>query len=229
MKFRSLGASMLLVGLLVTAMVALRAADEKPKGKVGEKATEKATEEILPGPGEVKFTSAPPAVQKTFKDETNNSRIDLLGKGKNDEKDGEDKAVYRAIVGIGGSNYDLIVAASGQVLFKTLQPMTTEVTLEDCPAPVQKALQAEAKGAKVEVIKRIAAGKRSDFVMEVIVQKLPYQIIFSEDGTLMSKIFDDGTDAEDSSEASPVGTETPKSTEKKEPPKKEAEKPAKKK
>ena len=95
MNLRFLGMSTLLVALLVTTVVALRAADEKPKAKAKEN----------DDPGIVKFTASPAAVQKTFKDEVKGGKIELLGKGLNDKG----IVFYKALVGIGGNDYEVAV------------------------------------------------------------------------------------------------------------------------
>lgn len=200
MNFRSLSAPVLLVGLSVTALVALQAADDKGKAKDAQALQ----------PGIIKFTSAPVAVQKTFKDETKNAKIELLGEGK-----GEDNSVfYKAIVPWNGSDYEMAVAADGQLLEKIMNPLRTEVKFEECPAVVQKALRDEFKNGKVESIEKVTAGKRADFIMNVAVQKVRYQIVFTEDGTLMSKVLDDSVSQE------VPAVEVPKVSEKADKPKK---------
>lgn len=204
MKFQTLRTPLVCVAVLATTLVALRAADEKGKAKAAPAEQQ---------PGVVKFETAPPAVQKTFKEETKNSKIELLGKTLSGP------LFFRAIVGVGGNDYDISVAEDGQLLEKVLNAIRAEVKMEDCPAAVQKALKEEAKGAKVEHITRISAGKRADFVFDVVAGNSKFQFVFHEDGTLSSKMVDDGDDAEEV--PSPAGA--------KEPEKKEAAKPAKKK
>lgn len=176
MNLRSLSAPVLLVGLSVTAMMALQAADDKVKAKDAQ----------AEQPGVIKFTAAPAAVQKTFKEETKNAKIELLGEGK-----GDNIVFYKAIVPVGASDYEMAVAADGQLLEKIMNPLRSEVKFEECPPAVQKALRDDSKGAKVESIEKITAGKRADYIMSVVVQKTHYQIVFTEDGTLMSKVLDD--------------------------------------
>jgi hypothetical protein len=184
--------------------MALRAADDKSKVKDSD----------LPSPGTVKFTSAPAAVQKTFKDETKNAKIELLGKGI-----GEDKSAYfKAIVPIGSNDYEMAVAEDGQLLEKLLHPIRTDdLKLEDCPPAVQKSLKEDSKSAKVEGVSRVTAGKRSDFIIDVTIQKTKYQMMFTEDGTLMSKVMDFGADESDAQDAA-----TDKVSEKPEKPQKKA-------
>jgi hypothetical protein len=205
MKFRSLKASLCLVGLLAMGMVALRAADDKTKGK---------SDDVPPAPGTIKFAMAPAVVQKTFKEESNNAKFELLGRGKTNEKDPNEKAIFRAIIGLNDSSYDLIVSEDGQVLSKILQPFNSEVKLEDCPAVVQKTLQNETKGVKVESVSKVSAGKRSDYVIEVVIKKLPYQVTIADDGTLISKVFDDGSES-DENDSLPASASDKKETPKK--------------
>ncbi len=197
MSFRSLGTSMLMLGLVVTTVVALRAADDKTKVKDSD----------VPAPGTIKFSAAPAAVQKAFNTETKNAKIELLGKGKTENN----MALYRATVPVGGHDYIVGFSETGLMLEKFLAPIIAEVKLEECPPAVQKALQDDSKGAKVEAIERTTAGKRSDFMMDIVVpqggKELRYQVVFTEDGTLVSKVFDDGSDPQDPGAAAPKETE----------------------
>lgn len=196
MRLRLLGMSTLAVLLSVSTVVALRAADEKPKAKAKEaqklppevKESAKETKEALE-PGIIKFTSAPAAVQKTFKEEVKGGKIELLGKGMN-----EKGAFYKALIGFGANNYEVAVAENGTLLEKILQMSTDQIAVEDCPAPVMKTLKEEARGAKIETIEQVAEGKRLHFVVNVVVQKVKYQIIVMDDGTLISKVIDDEKD-----------------------------------
>ena len=204
MKLRFLGMSVLLAGLSVSTVVALRAADDKPKAKAKETKQAQPAEEKL-DPGIVKFTSAPAAVQKTFKEEVK-GKIELLGKGESDKG-----VFYKALIGSGGHNYEVAVAENGLLLEKILQMVTTEVAIEDCPAPVMKTLGEEAKGAKTESVEKVIEGKRAHFVFDVVLQKSKYQIIIMEDGTLISKVVDyekDGDVVPAPVEAKATGKET---------------------
>ncbi|MEI8019812.1 MAG: hypothetical protein WCH39_16525 [Schlesneria sp.] len=191
MKLRYLGMSVLLAGLSVSAVVGLRAADDKPKTKAKETKQAQPVEEKLE-PGIIKFTSAPAAVQKTFKEEVKGGKIELLGKGESDKG-----VFYKALIGsAAGHNYEVAVGENGLLLEKILQMVTTDVTPEDCPAPVMKTLGEEAKGAKIESVEKVVEGKRAHFVMNVVHQKSKYQVIIMEDGTLISKVVDDEKDAD---------------------------------
>jgi hypothetical protein len=201
MKLRSLGTSFVLLGLVATAAVALRAADNKSKGQDNQ----------AEQPGVIKFEKAPAAVQKAFKEETKNAKIELLGQGKGEDN----KSFYKAIVPIGTQDYEMAIAEDGQLLEKMLSPARAEVKLEECPAAVQKALKDDSKNAKVESIEKITAGKRADFMMEVTIQKTKYLMVFTEDGTLMSKVMDYGIGSDvPSPEPLPKVSEKPEKTEK---------------
>jgi hypothetical protein len=190
MKFRYLGMSVLLAGVSVSTVVALLAADDKPKAKTKETRQAQPADEKL-DPGVIKFSSAPAAVQKTFKDEVK-GKIELLGKGENDKG-----VFYKALIGSpSGHNYEVAVGENGLLLEKILQMVTTEATVEDCPAPVMKTLGEEAKGAKIESVEKVVEGKRAHFVLDVVHQKSKYQIIIMEDGTLISKVIDYERDGE---------------------------------
>jgi hypothetical protein len=175
MRNRSFGTSVLLLAMVVTAMVALRAADDKGKGKGDQEEGEI-----------VKFSAAPAAVQKTFKEDVKAGKIELLGKGINDKN----ITFYKATVGLNGMNYEVAVGADGVLLEKILQMTTSDAKIDDCPPPVTKTLKEEAKGAKVEGVEKVAEGKRIHYVIDVAMQRLKYQLIITDDGTLLSKIID---------------------------------------
>lgn len=182
MKFRSLRTPLVLFGLVAMAAVVSRAADPKKDNKTAP----------AEQPGVIKFTSAPAPVQKTFREETKNAKIELLGEGVNEDK----SRFYRAIVPVGNSDYDMAVSEAGLLLERIMKPATSEITWAECPPVVQKAVQSEFKGAKPDSIEKITAGKRSDYVMSVPVQKMAYIMVFTEDGTLMSKVLDDSGEAD---------------------------------
>ena len=217
MILRTLGMSALLVALSIGSVVALRAADEKPKGKAKEtqKAAPKAAPKEAPKeaaketssapaaeeplePGIVKFTSAPAAVQKTFKEEVKGGKIELLGKGANERGD----VFYKALIVTTVGNYEVAVGENGILLEKILQMTNGEIKIDDCPAPVMKTLTEEARGAKIETIEQVAEGKRLHYVVDVVIQKSKYQIIVMEDGTLISKVID--TEKDESAVPAPV-------------------------
>lgn len=190
MKLRSLWTSAALMVVVATAAMALRAADDKSGQEQ---------------PGVIKFTQAPAAVQKAFKDETKNAKIDLLGQAK-----GEDgKSFFKAIVPVGSQDYEMAISEDGQLLEKMLNPIRAEVKFEECPAIVQKALKDDSKNAKVESIEKITAGKRSDYMMLVATGKTKYLIVFTEDGTMMSKVLDYGNGSDVPSPEAPKVTEKP--------------------
>lgn len=174
MTRRSLGISAVLFGLLITSVVAIRAAESKGKAKESE------------DPGIVKFTASPAPVQKTFKEEVRGGKIELLGKGMNDKG----IVFYKALVGIGGNDYEVAVGENGLLLEKILQLVSTNISIDECPTPVIKTLREEAKGAKVDLVERVAEAKSVQFVIDVTLQKNKYQIIIAEDGNLISKVID---------------------------------------
>lgn len=199
MRIRALKTPVALLALIVMTVVALRAADDKSKVKDSD----------VPPPGTIKFTSAPPAVQKLFKDQTNNTRIDLLGKGTNEDK----TSYYKAMVPIGKYDYVMAVHQDGTLLEKILNASRTEdIKLEDCPPAVQKALREDSKSAKIEAIVRVTAGKRSDYFIDITEGTKPYQVIFTEEGILVSKMIIDPADEE------PAANDVKKTTEKPEKP-----------
>lgn len=195
MRSQSLRTPLVVLGLVVSTVMVLKAAEDKTKVKDSD----------VPPPGTIKFATAPAAVQKTFKAETKDAKIELLGKGTLENK----VNFYRAIVPVGTNDYDMAVAENGQILEKMMHPSRSEVKFEECPAVVQKAVKEEIKGAKVEAVERVTAGKRADYIMDVIAGKVRYMVTFTEDGTLMSKIFDDSDSTESVEEAPKKVSEKP--------------------
>lgn len=192
MQLRFLGISTLSVLVIVSTVVGLSAADG-PKAKSKETKETKAAKPAKEpeDPGIIKFATAPAAVQKTFKEEAKGANIELLGKATNDQG-----AFYKATLIFGAANYEVAVAESGLLLEKILQVVSAEVSLDDCPAPVKKTLGEEAKGAKVEAIEKLSEGKRDHFVFDVATSKNKYQIVILDDGTLISKVVDLGTNGD---------------------------------
>lgn len=194
MHLRFLGISTLSVLAVVSTVVVLSAADA-PKGKSKEAKDTKAAKpaktqaqaqtQAQEDPGIIKFSTAPAAVQKTFKEEAKGANIELLGTAANDQG-----AFYKATLIFGAASYEVAVADSGLLLEKILQVTTTEVSLDDCPAPVKKTLGEEAKGAKVEGVEKLSEGKRDHYVFDVASSKNAYQIVIMDDGTLISKVVD---------------------------------------
>lgn len=186
MKVRALAMSTLLAGLFAVTVMGVRAADEKGKAKKDD--IPPAPAATLP-PGTVKFSAAPAAVQKTFLAESRNSKIELLGQA-------TDGSHYRAIVGVGTNNYQIAVSKDGQLLEKVLEPFKMDVKWEECPAAVQKTLKDEVKGAQVEGVTKIVEGKQAEYVVEVLIGEIGYELIITDDGTLLSKVLtDDGQPA----------------------------------
>jgi len=63
----------------------------------------------------IKFSEAPAAVQKTFKDLDGGQAIDKL-----DKEDEDGKTIYEGDIKIGGKNYEVKVAPDGKLISKTL-------------------------------------------------------------------------------------------------------------
>jgi hypothetical protein len=134
----------------------------------------------------VKFASAPPTVQKTFKEETKGGKIESLGKFSTDKV----SLFYKAIVGIGNADYEIAVHENGLLLEKIVQPDTVEIKPAECPPAVQKTVREEAKGAKIESVSKVTEGSQITFVVNVALQKLRYELLVADDGTLMQKVVD---------------------------------------
>jgi hypothetical protein len=138
---------------------------------------------LQPDDDEPNFADCPAAVQKTFRDEAKGAQIGTV-----EAETQHGVTVYSTDVVIGGKTYEIKVAADGTLTEKTLQLTEDDIKLADCPAAVQKALRAEARGGDVGEITRVSglAAKRV-FLTEVKIDGKTYEVEVDEDGTLLSK------------------------------------------
>jgi hypothetical protein len=133
---------------------------------------------------EIRFADCPPAVQKTFHDETKGAKIETVTK----EKDEDDDTVYWADVAIGGKTYAIGVLEDGTLSEMNLAVEDDEVPLERCPAAVQATLRSESFGARIDTV-----GKDMKYgtpIYETVVEHKgkAYEIVVAEDGTLVEKV-----------------------------------------
>ncbi len=95
---------------------------------------------------ELTLSDCPTAVQNTFEREANGAEINEISKDTEDEK-----TTYEASVTIDEKEYEITVGEDGTLIEKSLEEEdddndgkegeVTEVTLENCPAAVQKTLR----------------------------------------------------------------------------------------
>ncbi len=136
---------------------------------------------------EVPFERSPAAVQSTFRREAFGEKVESLGK---DLKYGV--AIYEAAVRHKGRAYQIIVAEDGTLVEKVLVIDDEEIELAKCPAVVQAALKAHARGGTIGDVTRSTGIGRPTFEAEVKIKDKVYMIEIGENGTLLSKSLEAG-------------------------------------
>jgi len=133
---------------------------------------------------EVKFFAIPPAVQRTFRAEARDAKIDVVSK---DMKYGV--TIYEAVVplGPGGREYAIVVGEDGTLVEKVLLIDDEEIELGDAPAAVRKTLHDEAKGGEITQLVRSTGIHRPVYEAEVAIKGKTYLVEVTESGTLISK------------------------------------------
>ena len=66
-----------------------------------------------------------------------------------------------------------------------------ELKLSDCPNAVQKTLKREANGAKINEVKKEIEDGETTYEADVTIDGKEYEIVVSEDGTLLEKALED--------------------------------------
>lgn len=170
----------------------LASLDEKSKaaassGKTSEKKEAEEDKE------EIKFADAPAAVQKTLKREAGGAEIKEVVK-----ETEKGKTTYEAEVKIDGHEYVITVAADGTLLEKELEDEDEEVEIKfaDAPAPVQKTLEREAAGAKIEKVDKLSRKGRTLYEADAKIDGKNYEIIVTAEGLLLSKELDEDEEDE---------------------------------
>jgi len=75
----------------------------------------------------------------------------------------------------------------------------TQIALADCPKAVRKTLKKESKRGKIEEVEFEKEDGKTIYEAEVILNGKEYEVEVAEDGTLLSKVFEDeGEESEDS-------------------------------
>jgi uncharacterized membrane protein YkoI len=69
-----------------------------------------------------------------------------------------------------------------------------ELKLSDCPAAVQKTLQREAYGAKIDEVEKEIEDGKTTYEAEVTIDGKEYEISVADDGTLLEKVLEDADD-----------------------------------
>lgn len=135
----------------------------------------------------IKLSETPAAVPKTLKREASGAAIETVTRQTEDNK-----TTYEAEVAIDGKIYEITVAADGILQQKTLkEDDETEVQLSDCPKPVQKTLNREANGAKIDKVDKETRYGTPVYEIDVTIDGRNYEILVAEDGMLLSKALDE--------------------------------------
>ena len=138
------------------------------------------------GEDEVRFAACPLAVQKTFHKETNDAKIESVGK---DVRYGV--PVYEAEVAVGGKEYSIVVAEDGTLVEKTLIVAEEEIEFAHCPAAVQKALRELSEGGELGDITRSSGIGVHVYEAAAQIHGKGYVLQVSDRGLLISKALDE--------------------------------------
>jgi hypothetical protein len=136
---------------------------------------------------EVPLERCPAAVQATFRRESFGEKVESVGK---DMKYGV--PVYETAVHHKGRSYEIVVAEDGTLVEKALVIDDEEIDLSKCPATVQAALKAHARGGTIGDVTRSTGIGRPTFEAEVKIKDKVYLIEVAENGTLISKSLEAG-------------------------------------
>jgi len=134
----------------------------------------------------VKFSDVPAAVQKTLTREANGARIETVEK-----EIANAKTTFEADVVIDGKTYEIEVAEDGILQEKKLKDaVEITVNFSECPAAVQKTLNREANGVKIDKVHKDTTHGRPVYEIDVKIDGRTYEILVAEDGLLLSKELD---------------------------------------
>jgi uncharacterized membrane protein YkoI len=133
------------------------------------------------------FDQCPAAVQATFRREAFGEKVESVGK---DVKYGV--PIYEAAVKHRGRSYEVVVAEDGTLVEKVLVIADEEIELAKCPATVQAALKAHARGGTIGDVTRSTGIGRPTFEAEVKIKDKVYLIEVAETGSLISKSLEAG-------------------------------------
>jgi hypothetical protein len=141
----------------------------------------------------INLADAPAAVQKTLQREAFGAELKKVAK-----ESEEGKTTYEAEVKIDGHEYVIKVAADGTLLEKELEDEDEEVPIKfaDAPAAVQKTLQREAAGAKIETVDKLSREGRTLYEADAKIDGKNYEIIVTAEGLLLSKELDEDDEEE---------------------------------
>ena len=142
----------------------------------------------------INLADAPAAVQKTLQREAFGAEIKKVAK-----ESEEGKTTYEAEVKIEGHEYVIKVAADGTLLEKELEDEDEEVPMKfaEAPAAVQKTLQREAAGAKIETVDKLSREGRTLYEADAKIDGKNFEIIVTSEGLLLSKKLDEDEEEEE--------------------------------
>ncbi len=131
---------------------------------------------------ELPLDRCPAPVRATFKAEAFGAKVEAVTK---DIKYGV--PIFEAAIMHKDRAYVIVIAQDGTLVEKVLVIDDEETELSACPAPVQHALQEQAKGGAVHEVTRSTGIGRPTFEAEIEVKGKVYLVEVDETGLLLSK------------------------------------------
>jgi hypothetical protein len=133
---------------------------------------------------EVKLSSCPAAVRKTFQAEAKGAKIESLTK----EQDEDGETVYWADVTVSGKTYAIGVLEDGTLIEMNLAVAEEKLPFDRCPIAVQETFRSEAFGEKVDGVGRDMKYGVTVYQAVVNHKNKSYEMVIAEDGTLVEKV-----------------------------------------
>ncbi len=135
---------------------------------------------------EIALADCPPAVQKTFNEESRGAKIESV------ERESQlGVTIYLTMVEINGNDYELKVAEDGTLTAKILMIEEDEVDLSGCPAAVQDALRNYARGGTIDEVTRLQGLGKRIYAASVEIGDRSYTIEVDAGGALIAKTLDE--------------------------------------
>jgi len=133
---------------------------------------------------EIKFADCPPAVRKALEAESKGAKIETVTKETGDDE----QTVYWAEAMLDGRLYAIGVLEDGSLSEMNLAVDDAELALDDCPAAVRATIRAESFDEKVPAVGKDI--KYGVMIFETLIEHKgrSYQLVVSEDGTLVEKV-----------------------------------------
>ena len=133
---------------------------------------------------EIKFADCPPAVRKALEAEAKGAKFETVTRETGDD----DQTVYWAEAKLDGRLYAIGVLEDGSLSEMNLAVDDADLALDDCPAVVRATIRAESFDEKVPAVGKDI--KYGVMIFETVIEHKgkSYQLVVSEDGTLVEKV-----------------------------------------